>query len=313
QEVVNKTPLKLKIDVDSAEFKAFAANIEKLGLSINKALNIDASNVRSDLDKFTRVKVESANSAEKVAKEIYEWSEGIGKAIKQIDIFDEKGEKVAKTITQTTTNYKKIQQEQQKLLDDFNKKNINAIDYEIKQRELEAKQFANLLKAQMLKEQELEAEKQQTAELEKQIQLFQKQMSIQAQSIVGKYGSLVDKNDLNKLMSQINSLSVETPDITNKMKEFALGMKQIETNAKTSSKALRLAQQDARSFGSELLRSITKFTQWYIIGGVVSNIVKQIKDGIKYIAELDNSLNEIRIVTNKTQEEVNQLAKAYNN
>ena len=123
QEVVNKTPLKLKIDVDSAEFKAFAANIEKLGLSINKALNIDASNVRSDLDKFTRVTVESANSAEKVAKEIYEWSEGIGKAIKQIDIFDEKGENVARTITQTTTNYKKIQQEQQKLLDDFNKKN----------------------------------------------------------------------------------------------------------------------------------------------------------------------------------------------
>src|SRR5690606_25741201 len=113
--------------------------------------------------------------------------------------------------------------------------------------------------------------------------------------------------------SQINSLSVETPDVTNKMKEFALGMKQIEINAKTSSRALKLAQQDARSFGSELLRSVTKFTQWYIIGGVISNIVKQIKDGVKYIAELDNSLNEIRIVTNKTQEEVNQLAKAYNN
>src|SRR5690606_14612648 len=40
--------------------------------------------------------------------------------------------------------------------------------------------------------------------------------------------------------------------------------------------------------------------------------LRQIKEGIAYITELDNSLNEIRIVTNKTQQEVNNLALSYN-
>ncbi|MGI5927984.1 MAG: phage tail tape measure protein, partial [Thermacetogeniaceae bacterium] len=52
--------------------------------------------------------------------------------------------------------------------------------------------------------------------------------------------------------------------------------------------------------------------QWGISGTVIFGTFRQIKEAISYISELDNALNEIRIVTNKTQEEVNQLGLSYN-
>ena len=98
--------------------------------------------------------------------------------------------------------------------------------------------------------------------LEKQIALYQKQFSIKSQNISGKYGDLIDVSQLNNLQNQVKALSVTTPDVKNKMKNFNVELQEIRSNAVNSSKALRLAQQDARSFGSELAKSATKFATW---------------------------------------------------
>lgn len=58
--------------------------------------------------------------------------------------------------------------------------------------------------------------------------------------------------------------------------------------------------------------AITRIMQWGIATSLVYGSFHRLQEAIGYIVELDNSLNEIRIVTNKTQDEVNKLAKSYN-
>jgi flagellar hook-basal body complex protein FliE len=107
-------------------------------------------------------------------------------------------------------------------------------------------------------------EQQTTKQLEEQIILFQKRMALESQRITGKYGSLVDSSSLNSLMNDINSLSPATENVTNKMKDFSLGMKEVELGAKNNSKAFKGAQQDSISWGAELARSAKKFSEWYL-------------------------------------------------
>lgn len=155
-------------------------------------------------------------------------------------------------------------------------------------------------------------EQERTRELQQQIVLFQKRMSLESNKITGKYGTLVDSSSLKDLTSSISNLSVDTPNLTNKMKSMALGMKQIEVNAKNSGKAIRESSQDAVSFGDSIKNALFKFSQWYILGNLVTNAFQALKQGVSYILGLDNSLNEIRIVTGKTNDEVQKLADTYN-
>lgn len=179
-------------------------------------------------------------------------------------------------------------------------------ELERKQAQAQNKVLENTYKQQ-------EADKKRTLELEKQIALFQKRMQLETQRVSGKYGDLIDTNSLNNFKSQLSGLSISTPEVENKMKNMSLGLKEIELNAKGSASALRLAQQDADSFGNILAKDFQKFSLWFGIGTIFMSFIHGIKDSIGYLTVLDNSLNEIRIVTGKTDEEVTKLAKSYNN
>jgi TP901 family phage tail tape measure protein len=156
-------------------------------------------------------------------------------------------------------------------------------------------------------------EQQKTKELQEQISLFQKRMQLESGRISGKYGSLVDNKSLGSLQSDIEGLTSSTPNVTKKMKDFSLGMKEVELNAKNSAKAIKNTKQDSISFFEDISRSAFKFTEWYLLAGGITSVIDAIKNGVSYITQLDNSLNEIRIVTGKTQEQVNNLAQSYNN
>ncbi len=155
-------------------------------------------------------------------------------------------------------------------------------------------------------------EQQKTKELQEQIALFQKRMQLESSRITGKYDSLVDNKSLSALESDISGLSTSTPNATSRMKEFSLGMKEVELNAKNSSKAIKNTKQDSISFFQDISRSAFKFTEWYLLAGGITSVIDAIKNGVSYISQLDNSLNEIRIVTGKTQDEVLGLAESYN-
>ena len=78
------------------------------------------------------------------------------------------------------------------------------------------------------------------------------------------------------------------------------------------SHATRNAMIDTLTWSNAIATALKRMAQWAISGTLIFGALRQIKEGISYITELDNSLNEIRIVTNKTQQEVNDLALSYN-
>lgn len=78
------------------------------------------------------------------------------------------------------------------------------------------------------------------------------------------------------------------------------------------SHASRNAMVDTLTWSKAIQTAWKRMAQWFTGGILFFGVLQQIKQGISYISELDNSLNEIRIVTNKTQQEVNNLAMSYN-
>ncbi len=69
---------------------------------------------------------------------------------------------------------------------------------------------------------------------------------------------------------------------------------------------------DGYAFTEMLTIAAKKIAIWALGTKLIYGTLKKIKDGIAYINELDNSLNQIRIVTGQSAESVRGLAKEYN-
>ena len=96
----------------------------------------------------------------------------------------------------------------------------------------------------------------------------------------------------------IKDVGVYVDKATGKMYQFQNAQRNIMVDTLTWTKAISTA--------------LKRMAQWAIGGTLFFGTLRQIKTAVSYVSELDNALNEIRIVTNKTQEEVNQLGLSYN-
>ena len=65
-------------------------------------------------------------------------------------------------------------------------------------------------------------------------------------------------------------------------------------------------------FFKNFVKNMGKMATWGIAGTLIYGSLNIIKEGISYLSDLDNSLNQIRIVTGNTQIEVEKLADSYN-
>lgn len=310
QQKINQNPLNFKINIDSKEFNQLATSLEKIGTSMGKALNLNTSG----LDKVSVTMNTTKAGYEFLEKKVKETTNAQGQLVKEVSRFkqevDEAGNAqtvLVKRTEETVINYKKLQQAQQKLLDDFNKKNINAVDFEIQQRELEAKQFSNLLKAQMQKEQDLKIEKQKTAEIQKQIDLYKQRMlgdngfkgelDIFSEKQKGKY----DKGALAKIRADIEALNVSTPDLNNKIKQLGNQFSSLKQQASQSGNVMTRALENA-----------FKFLRFYLVGGTLVGVVRAFKNAVDTVVELDKSLTELNKVVDLTDEQLKNITtRAY--
>ena len=144
--------------------------------------------------------------------------------------------------------------------------------------------------------------------LQNKVELFKKSSELKLKDTQGKYGSLVDTNAVAKLKKDIDSLSATSPDATNKMKQYSLAMKEIEVNARNSSKAQRLAQQDARSLGSEIWNSAKKFTEWYLLAGGITTVIGYLKDGIVTVYQMNTALTELAKVVDMSDKQLYDMS-----
>lgn len=84
------------------------------------------------------------------------------------------------------------------------------------------------------------------------------------------------------------------------------------THVKQMSGQIKNVNKDGYTFIQMIELAAKKIAIWAISTGLVYGALHQLENGAKYVIELDNAMNEIRIVTGKTKEQVDTLAKSYN-
>lgn len=121
--------------------------------------------------------------------------------------------------------------------------------------------------------------------------------------------------DSDEVKKEINKLNIEFEKLrtgeTN-MKRVGMQFDNVKTKITQVQSGLKNVNKDGYSFLQMIELAGKKIAVWGISTTLVYGLWRQIKEGISYITELDNSLNQIRIVSGKTTEEVNKLAQAYN-
>ena len=144
------------------------------------------------------------------------------------------------------------------------------------------------------------------------IDIYIKKLQNEIQRIQFRTPKVFDSEVVKK---ELNNLNIEFDKLRNgetTIKKVSLQMDNLKTQIVGASSALKNVNKDGYSFAQMLGLTAKKIAIWGLSTTLVYGVWRQIKQGISYISELDNSLNEIRIVTNKTQQEVNNLALSYN-
>ena len=95
-------------------------------------------------------------------------------------------------------------------------------------------------------------------------------------------------------------------------RQYGLQLDTLRTRVAQVSGEFRNTNKDGYAFSEMLTLAAKKIAIWGISTNLVYGSLNQLKKGISFITELDNSLNQVRIVTGKTQVEVEKLAQSYN-
>lgn len=151
------------------------------------------------------------------------------------------------------------------------------------------------------------AQAEQTAEIQKQIALYQEEMGIKIQNLQTRYEDLVDPKAISQLKTELDSLTTTNfnkGDISNEFKK-------IEANAKSASSALHTTNKDAMSLGSAFNQALEKFPIWIAASTLVMGLIHSFTNGLSEINSLNQALTQISIVTNQDQDATAKLGREY--
>jgi TP901 family phage tail tape measure protein len=216
-----------------------------------------------------------------------------------LDITDKEAKKVINETRKDYQNWWKtaLSQESnlQKQKDNFNKKNLSAIDLEIKKRKEQSTQFSNQIKSQMLEAQKL-AKAQQSA-----ISLSQDRDTL--------------KNRINSYVKNNPALKEMSSDFI-KLRDSVEGLDKVGLSS--ANKEFRLLQSSAESLGktgdtyfSKLGKNVQQFVGFLGSATVVMTGVNAIRNMITEVYNLDQALVDLQMATGYTHEQAKELLSTY--
>lgn len=165
----------------------------------------------------------------------------------------------------------------------------------------------------------IELERRRTTELSHQLKLFKDQQAIRVQELGRRYEGVIDSKALNDHLKQVQAMQPEFGKTQRQMKEFSVGLRQIEANAKTSAAALDLNNKSAISLANSFSTAITKSVVWAGAMTAIYAPLRMLKSSIDEILNVDSQLTVLKRVTsgqievNKVLEESFRLADALGN
>lgn len=95
-------------------------------------------------------------------------------------------------------------------------------------------------------------------------------------------------------------------------KQLSTDVDTFKTKTQQVAAQIRNTNKDGYSFVSMLEVAAKKIAIWAISTGFIYGALRQIKQGVQYIIDLDNAMNEVRIVTGYTQAKIEELKISYN-
>lgn len=153
------------------------------------------------------------------------------------------------------------------------------------------------------KTKELMLEKQSTDQLKQKIKLFQEQQSRGlAQFDIGKFSKFADKGQLESFKKELNGLSVDTPNVSNKMKDLASQFSTIKTEAQGS-------RQGIVRFREDMVHSFKAFSEFFLIGGIVVGTINAVKSAIDSVIKLDTAMTNLGKVSGATSAQLDMFKK----
>ncbi len=321
----------------------FTESFEKINKSIGESTNVvrewEKETVKADgtIEKVIRKQLQTGEIIEKTKIKIKEQTQTIITEQKELDKLTEKYTKFGKVIqiiqnkdaNQQTTSWQRTSRNELTNLettehfragDETAYKVVNNIE-KIEKAELKAQSEISNAIAQTESKRREEIAKSEQAQakfinkslddnykLQKDLESFKKRMlgdgklSGEIDLFSSKQKGKFDKNVLTDIRKEIDGLNINTPNLSEKIK-----------NLNSQFSLLKKSAMDSGNILTRTFENAFKFARFFIVGGFIVSLTNMFKNGIRYVMELDNSLNEIMIVTNKTQKEVEALGKSYNN
>lgn len=285
----------------NAQSQAINQNIQAIIQNANayKLLRDSQDNINKIIVQTTNVVNESGNKLKQHISTVY----------KLVDVQTNEWVKSNSTVSHSMD---KIHAEALKVnaaLDKLRDKQRTEIDTAIQ------KTIADRKKEQLILEQNqsiainknIEAERRKTAVLREQLQLYKQQMlggsgfrgelDIFAEKQAGKY----DKSALSQIRSDIEKLTITTPDLNNKIKQTKMQFSLLKKEAGETSNVL-----------IKTLENAYKFMRFYLVGGALVGIFRVFRQGIAEVIALDSALTELnKVLDVSTDELVSYTREAY--
>lgn len=264
----DRIDVSLKLGIDKRSEKAVKDSLKKTKREIETSDSYKIKLSKQELDRERALQYEQKVRYALQKKEEKALAEQKKKADK-IELANQK-EKLAK----------------EKLLNKAKEQNAVAIQ---KQEEAQRKLNSLKIKEGMLEDQKIK-------DLQVQLSLFKEQ---QARNIAGlESGStagFADADQVKAFGDSVKNLSIDTPDLGNKMKQLNSEFKNIQSGAK-------IASQETKSFGKSLLDAGKNFGIWIGLSTVIFQTISAIKNGVVVVKDLDSAMVELRKVTEETNQ-----------
>lgn len=113
---------------------------------------------------------------------------------------------------------------------------------------------------------------------------------------------------MTELDTYMNGLSESIPMTA----EQAAELQRLTKNAENAKAGMRGLGKDTLTFGQELGTALKRTVTWSIAMGVFYGSLREIKEGIGFVRDLDKSLTNIGVVTGQKVSELSDLARQYN-
>jgi hypothetical protein len=135
-----------------------------------------------------------------------------------------------------------------------------------------------------------------TAEIQRQIGLYQQEKALQVSNVQQKYGSSVNIGDIEKAkLAYTNLNATSLSSLKAQQQSIDMGLKEITADAKASSMAIKEANAQTTSLASTVGAAGGKFLLWMGATTIVMSLIHSISDGVKAITELDEVMTDLQI------------------